>query len=91
MKYAEDGYEIQVGDVVEVVERLGLTYHRRVKRVTKTMAITRINHRAEKRYRRKVGSFGPRPVPKIEWDTNIYRVIKAADYAAIRETKEKAE
>lgn len=81
MKSAEVGYVIEVGDVVELKQFGRVVWTARVSRVTPKRAYVRFNELAE--------GFGPRVVD-ANWRIgaydnfsrpDVYRVIKAADFA----------
>lgn len=83
MKYAEEGYEIQVGDYIE--NRLfNLSVSRwRVHRVTPKFAYVRYNEHCEERCPRVYRGIGFRLGP-YQRDQHIFSVIKRADFLSAK-------
>jgi hypothetical protein len=74
MKYAEDGYVIQVGDIIEATSYIGKRRHE-VMRVTPKRAYVQYNERVEGVFPRVYKSFGFGPIPRVQWSQTTHAVL----------------
>lgn len=73
----EDGYELQLGDIVHVDTRLNKHRHK-ITRVTKKYAFSFVSEHYEAKFPRVYKRLGFSSVPRQMWDTCLYNVERAA-------------
>lgn len=72
---AEDGYEIQVGDIIQKESAFGIT-NKVVNRVTDKFAFYRNNEVSESKFKRKYSTFGWGSLPRPTYAMVHYRVFR---------------
>ena len=72
---AENGYEIQIGDIIQIDNPFG-TRNKEVTRVTEKFAYYPNNEVSESKFKRIYSSFGWGSLPREKYPMNHYKVFK---------------
>jgi hypothetical protein len=73
---AEDGYQIQVGDIIQSIHPAFGTRNRTVHRITSKYAFVKDNELSETKFPRIYNDFNFEPFPHQKWRTVNYTVYK---------------